>query len=687
MKNFKSILATLPSRTAVFVFGRMNPITIGHGLVIEKTKSIAATERADHFIYLSHSVDKTKNPLSEEKKLYWANRLYPNTTFVLDESRTFIDAAKALNKKYSRIIMVAGSDRVDEYHDKLNKYNGIEYQFESIKVISAGVRDTEDGISSMSATLLREHASEGKLAEFKKGIPAIRDSESRRYMNDVRVGLGLEPIKEELSFSTNPLREKYISGDLFEVGDIVESNGEHYEILSLGTNYVSVVKDGTISRKWLSEVHATDERKIFTNSIVTSTMIHFKGYFTKNFTKEITAAFYPLIESKKDAVAILTAIKSTDAYLDKNNNMITFKESYNKAKEYLTKLDVLDEHAYMLTYDFLEEALSDKTIKGADKLKVARIIGTFLSVDNAEAMSSPALIVNTGLRNMRKLPMTRDNKRIIDRVLSLAQTAGIDYDEKLIPAQLQEVSTLDAEVVPAIEKSKEEDDELESNDNKAIGHSLIDANHPMPDTLRRQKRKHHLGEADEFVPEPVDKTIKNVDFMQGIDDDNFDMSDEEIDAMLANIDDWDDIIDAYDDDEFSFVDPETGEEFEDEDDEEYTFSEATLLEVLSRQERIRGKLRMRKTKSKRMRSAKLALKRFSSSTVINRRARRLAVNTLKKKLIQGRDPKSLSVGEKERVERLLAKRKNVINRIALKMTAKVRKIEKHRMSAKNFTKN
>ena len=114
-------------------------------------------------------------------------------------------------------------------------------------------------------------------------------------------------------------------------------------------------------------------------------------------------------------------------------------------------------------------------------------------------------------------------------------------------------------------------------------------------------------------------------------------------------------------------------------------NEAALMEVLSRTERIRAKVRMAKTKSKRERSARIALKRYSNTPTINKRARRMAVKLMKQRLVRGRDVTKLSVGEKERIEATLSKRKDVLNRIATKMVPRIRKMEKARLSHTKYT--
>jgi hypothetical protein len=140
----------------------------------------------------------------------------------------------------------------------------------------------------------------------------------------------------------------------------------------------------------------------------------------------------------------------------------------------------------------------------------------------------------------------------------------------------------------------------------------------------------------------------------------------------------DDYLEAYDDEELSIIDDETGEHIID-------VKEEVIMEVLSRSERIKAKMRFAKTQAKRERRQKIALNMRSSNKVINNRARRLAVNLMKQRL--ARKPLSkLSVAEKERIERVIEKRKTVLNRIAMKLVPRVRKVENDRLTHKTYTK-
>jgi hypothetical protein len=162
-------------------------------------------------------------------------------------------------------------------------------------------------------------------------------------------------------------------------------------------------------------------------------------------------------------------------------------------------------------------------------------------------------------------------------------------------------------------------------------------------------------------------------------------SDAELEAMIAHIKDWDDIVDAYEPDELALVDDETGEEI-DSDLKDDLKEETELNEVLSRAERLKAKVRFARTAAKRQRKAKIALKKHSNNATINKRARHLAVKTIETKLARGKPLSSLSVPERERIERLVQKRSKLIGRLALKLTHRVRTIERDRLTHSTYTK-
>ena len=150
-----------------------------------------------------------------------------------------------------------------------------------------------------------------------------------------------------------------------------------------------------------------------------------------------------------------------------------------------------------------------------------------------------------------------------------------------------------------------------------------------------------------------------------------DISDEELEKLANSLSD-EDILAEYDDHEIVVLDEETNEELEIE-------GLDSINEVLSRVERLRAKARFARSKTKREVKAKISLKKHSNTATLNKRARRLAIKALKVKFAK-KSLDKLSVSDKERIEKMIASRKNLINRLAMKLVPKVKKLEKERLA-------
>ena len=232
MKNFRQLIKELPSNRVVAAFGQFQPPTAGHEFLVKTVDKLSSS--ADHVIYASVQEDKKSNPLSVDRKVYFLKRMFPEMNFQpATGMNTIVEMAEQLNKRYKNITVVAASDKVADYEKQLQKYNGSRYQFESIKVVSFGALDSEDdAVSAVGSVKMCESAKAGNFTQFKKGVPhTLTELDSRRLMNDVRKGMGLEPIRNTINLVNNEIREKYFRGEIFNVGDIVESDDEHFEIV------------------------------------------------------------------------------------------------------------------------------------------------------------------------------------------------------------------------------------------------------------------------------------------------------------------------------------------------------------------------------------------------------------------------------------------------------------------------
>jgi hypothetical protein len=738
-----------------------------------------------------------------------------------------------------------------------------------------------------------------------------------------------------------------------------------------GTNYITVVNEsGELSKKFLDKVKAVKSVTEDIQGGYAPEEITYKGFTTHNLhhAPDAAKAFQETIEraGDKDPVAVLNALKATDTYM-KLNDMhleqektpdaqevkewiaahLKAKDCLERVGEFMHHMDYWDDHGHELQMMFLnyketgkDEAYESLELEGdmiqeqlkfasADKIKVARIIATTFGVENADKASSPEQMVNNGLRKIRNKSFTPDMAKVIKNMLDTARLAGIDFDEKLLPAKVTAVqedtvntksnynaakdilrykdfqklkSVQEADKVPSTKKDTESDHDEEGEQTPKHTHGGHLMASPLENSnVRRQRIRYAIGEAtdaekaakesakaalgakqakeketlankqakereslseeglEEKAPPGFEGTVKamkkhpeidnpyalswylknkgakshrkedgsvkeeikldeehivhvddgskygdkphakDVDHvMSGVkkhsgefdghsdkgaffkfkshsdaknfvdhvkrsphktvgadlheevvsekiehigpvntnminhagdaphdeewedagicmehgkkdchscsvkkeevdlwttaqfptsdvldDEEDQELTDADIEKMIEPIDELEDIIDEYDEDEYHFEDEETGEQVPDDELEEENpkVNEAALLEVLSRSERIRQKIRFAKTSAKRKRSMRIALKTHSSTAKINTRARRLAIKLMKQRIAK-KPLNSLSVGEKERLERIIHKRKAVINRVAMKLTSRIRKIENNRLSGK-----
>lgn len=447
MKHFRQLVKELHPRSIVFTECRFQPPSAGYELLVNAVKKIAESHKADHIVLASNSEDKKDIPLIAERKVYYLKRMFPGISFA-EESKNLVETTVALCKKYKEVTFVTTADRVMSYKTFFEQ-NSL-----NVKVTSAGDRDP----SSISIKM-KEAAKLGNFEAFKKGLPyTLTELDGKRLMNEMRQGMGLEIVKEQIKFETNTIREKYFAGEIFQVGEIVESNGTIYKIVKRGSNHLLVEDQlGNKTSKWPQDLQITE----------------------KSFTSE-----------------------NLDAPFD----------------------------------------------------------------DTTAAIYAP---------------------------------------------------------------------------DGTIGNSR-----------RKIKIKNRLGEDTED-----------------------DLSDIQIEELIQSMTE-EDYLDAYEDEDLIIIDEET-EEFIDE------VKEEIINEVLSRQERIRAKLRFSRSKAKRERKIKIALKTRSNTETINKRARKLAIATLKK-LLAKRSIDHLPVAERERIESKIAKMKKTIDRVAMRLVPKVKKIESDRLAHKSI---
>lgn len=187
-------------KTAVIIYGRMNPPTIGHKRLMEELKSVAAKNKADAVVFLSHTQNKKTDPLTFDQKVMYAHQMFPDVKFAEGEnSKTFPSALQYLQQSgYTKVVHLVGSDRlmgfkaiIDSYNGKPDKSGTIPFKFDEYEFVSLDRDPDAEGATGMSASKARALAVAGDVESFKLAIPGD-DTLTMALYRDVREGMGIK---------------------------------------------------------------------------------------------------------------------------------------------------------------------------------------------------------------------------------------------------------------------------------------------------------------------------------------------------------------------------------------------------------------------------------------------------------------------------------------------------------------
>ena len=237
---------------ASFCFGRMNPPTMGHGLVINKTLEQGGESS---FVFLSNSTDATDNPIDPVLKAQFVAKIYPNSAshIVTDFVQGPIYAANWLySKGYRNMVFVAGSDRLGKEKGSieklLNSWNSGPVRSTDpagarehvvIKFVSSGQRDPDaEGVTGYSGTKARQAAASGNEKQFQQftGVGPDVVVNGKTLYQATREGMGIAtseptapatPVKQNAQPAqvTKPVAKK-IPGKAPEVQRDVDTMNE-----------------------------------------------------------------------------------------------------------------------------------------------------------------------------------------------------------------------------------------------------------------------------------------------------------------------------------------------------------------------------------------------------------------------------------------------------------------------------
>ena len=298
--------------TLTTAFGRFNPPTAGHEKLLQTARKASAGGPLK--IYPSRTQDPKKNPLDPDMKISYMKKMFPDFEEEIINDAEMISIFDVLTTAYEdgykNVNIIVGADRQAEFENLATKYNGDLYDFENIRVISAGVRDADAaGVEGMSASKLRKAVVDDDLDAFKRGMPKkVKDADAQAIFDAVRTGMKVKKKKEKVKkteteytpakkASQKPrvpqdfgyrrdakdwkeesnlwqiaprldhkgLREQYVNENIFRIGDLVESlnTGLVGRIIRRGTNHlICLTKEENMFKSWIRDVMEYSEVKM-----------------------------------------------------------------------------------------------------------------------------------------------------------------------------------------------------------------------------------------------------------------------------------------------------------------------------------------------------------------------------------------------------------------------------------------
>lgn len=205
---------------AAFCFGRMNPPTLGHKLVMSTTVKTGGT---NSFIFLSGSHNTETDPLDFNTKAAFIKKIYPEygKHVVMDSVTTPIEAANWLyDKGFRNMTFIAGSDRLGRVAGSLEKLlnswnsgpiRSTDYargpegrEFVVLNFVSSGERDSDTtSVSGISGTLARKAAAENNAAKFKAatGVDDKIKVNGRSLFQAVQQAMGIKSNEAKKNLS------------------------------------------------------------------------------------------------------------------------------------------------------------------------------------------------------------------------------------------------------------------------------------------------------------------------------------------------------------------------------------------------------------------------------------------------------------------------------------------------------
>jgi len=218
----------------------------------------------------------------------------------------------------------------------------------------------------------------------------------------------------------------------FEIGRVVTNGEVEGEIINLRSTYATIINDGKEHRVWLKDLTLVEDGKLKRDQVYKESFI-FKGYKSKNLTRELAEQFRDKSKDTEDSYALLSCLKAVDFIMGVTDNQIIenyslVRSQFERAKRYTTKFSInISEQLQLVEENCMRMAiLEDFRFSSTDKIMIAKMVAATAEIEAVG--NDPTTIINRAIIKLRLSQLTPQGWVIVGRILNVATKSGIKWN-------------------------------------------------------------------------------------------------------------------------------------------------------------------------------------------------------------------------------------------------------------------
>ena len=214
------------------------------------------------------------------------------------------------------------------------------------------------------------------------------------------------------------IREGYVSGNILQVGQLVEDieTGNVFQILDRGANYITVSdSNGNILKKWITDVKQKNES--VSEPFISNEQVVYNHVSSQNLNQEISEVFVESFDDTDDKFAWSHALINTDAFL--------VETDLNRKYELLLRVENFFDNMGIETPLFV--------IVEKSEVEKSKLVSMIAAVANIEPAGDSSTTIQNSIKAMKDSKLNRSQWEVVHPLFKAAKSAGVSFSLSSVP--------------------------------------------------------------------------------------------------------------------------------------------------------------------------------------------------------------------------------------------------------------